>query len=75
MSSSTRHRPAGEDGTRPSASRVPSHDWTDRIRAGDEAAFEAMFRMYYDGLCHYVATYLGGRDIALTVLRKALLPS
>jgi len=54
---------------------VPSHDWTDRIRAGDEAAFEAMFRMYYDGLCHYVATYLGGRDIALTVLRKALLPS
>ncbi len=69
MSSSTRHRPAGEDGTRPSASRVPSHDWTDRIRAGDEAAFEAMFRTYYDGLCRYVATYLGSRDIAEDVVQ------
>jgi len=64
MSSSTRHRPAGEDGTRPSASVVPPHDWTDRIRAGDEAAFEAMFRTYYDDLCRYVATYLGSRDLA-----------
>src|SRR2546427_13307097 len=64
MSSSTRHRPAGEDGTRPSASRVPSHDWTERIRAGDEAAFEAMFRTYYDRLCRYVAPYLGSRDAA-----------
>ena len=69
MSSSTRHRPAGEDGTRPSASRVPSHEWTDRIRAGDEAAFEAMFRTYYDGLCRYVATYLGSRDIAEDVVQ------
>src|SRR5881296_2884679 len=69
MSSSTRHRPAGEDGTRPSASRVPSQDWTERIRAGDEAAFEAMFRTYYDGLCRYVAAYLGSRDAAEDVVQ------
>ena len=39
-------------------------DWVARIRAGDEAAFEAMFRAYYDPLCRYVAAYLGSRDAA-----------
>jgi RNA polymerase sigma-70 factor (ECF subfamily) len=48
---------------------VPSHDWTERIRAGDEAAFEAMFRAHYDGLCRYVATYLGSRDTAEDVVQ------
>ena len=41
--------------------------WRDlvaRIRAGDEAAFEAMFRAYYDPLCRHVASYLGSRDAA-----------
>jgi len=41
--------------------------WRDlvaRIRAGDEAAFEAMFRAYYDRLCRHVAPYLGSRDAA-----------
>src|SRR5881394_3449437 len=41
--------------------------WRDlvaRIRAGDEAAFEAMFRAYYDPLCRHVAPYLGSRDAA-----------
>jgi len=39
-------------------------DLVARIRAGDEAAFEAMFRAYYDPLCRYVAAYLGSRDAA-----------
>lgn len=47
-----------------SAARAPGHDLVARIRAGDEAAFEAMFRAYYDPLCHYVAAYLGSRDAA-----------
>src|ERR1043166_6013197 len=47
-----------------SAARAPGHDLVARVRAGDEAAFEAMFRAYYDPLCHYVAAYLGSRDAA-----------
>src|SRR2546428_13399374 len=47
-----------------SAARAPGNDLVARIRAGDEAAFEAMFRAYYDPLCRYVAPYLGSRDAA-----------
>src|SRR2546426_11153144 len=65
----TRHRPVGEDDTRSNPSLLPSHDWTERIRAGDEAAFEAMFRTHYDGLCRYVAGYLGSRDAAEDVVQ------
>src|SRR6266699_4825022 len=46
---------------------TPRESWRDlvgRIRAGDEAAFEAMFRAYYDPLCRHVAPYLGSRDAA-----------
>jgi RNA polymerase sigma-70 factor (family 1) len=48
---------------------VSSHDWTERIRAGDEAAFEVMFRTHYDPLCRYVAGYLGSRDTAEDVVQ------
>src|SRR5437588_681334 len=46
------------------ASSALAQDRVARIRAGDEAAFEAMFRAYYDPLCRYVAAYLGSRDAA-----------
>src|SRR3989454_8348139 len=62
MAFTTRHRPASEHGPRSSPSHVSSHDLPQRIRAGDEAAFEAMFRTHYDGLCRYVAGYLGSRS-------------
>jgi len=65
----TRHGPAGEDGARSHPPLVSSRDWTERIRAGDEAAFEAMFRTHYDALCRYVATYLGSRDAAEDVVQ------
>src|SRR5437867_9038855 len=65
----TRHHPVGEDDTRSSLSLLPAHDWTERIRAGDEAAFEAMFRTHYDGLCRYVSAYLGSRDTAEDVVQ------
>jgi len=48
---------------------VSSHDLPQRIREGDEAAFEAMFRTHYDGLCRYVAGYLGSRDAAEDVVQ------
>src|SRR5207247_8958961 len=69
MAFTTSHRPAGEDGPRSSPSLVSSHDLPQRIREGDEAAFEAMFRTHYDGLCRYVATYLGSRDTAEDVVQ------
>jgi RNA polymerase sigma-70 factor (ECF subfamily) len=47
-----------------SASHGCGHDLVARVRVGDEAAFEAMFRAYYDPLCRYVAAYLGSRDAA-----------
>jgi RNA polymerase sigma-70 factor, ECF subfamily len=69
MAFTTRHRPAGEDRPRSSPSLLSSPDWTERIREGDEAAFEAMFRTHYDGLCRYVAAYLGSRDAAEDVVQ------
>lgn len=47
-----------------SAFQGSRQDLVARIRAGDEGAFEAMFRAYYDPLCRYVAAYLGSRDAA-----------
>ena len=69
MAFTTRHRPASEHGPRSSPSLVSSHDLSQRIREGDEAAFEAMFRTHYDGLCRYVAGYLGSRDAAEDVVQ------
>lgn len=40
-----------------------------RIRAGDVAAFEAMFQAHYDALCRYIAGYLGSRDAAEDVVQ------
>ena len=38
--------------------------WIDAIRTGDAAAFEAMFRVYADGLCGFVYRFVGSRDEA-----------
>jgi RNA polymerase sigma-19 factor, ECF subfamily len=47
--------------------------WVERIRHGDEAAFEAMFRAYYTALVGFAGRYLGrdreaARDIVHDVL-------
>ena len=39
-------------------------DWVARIRAGDGAAFEAMFRQYYEPLLRFALTYLPVRESA-----------
>lgn len=52
----------------PPGSPLPE-DWIARIRGGDEAAFERMFRAYYEPLCRYVVGYLGSRDAAEDVVQ------
>ena len=46
--------------------RLPDrgHEWIARIRAGDEAAFEALFRALAPGLCALVTRYVGSRPAA-----------
>src|SRR5689334_20398964 len=45
-----------------------------RIRAGDEAAFTALFRSYYPGLCTYVYAYVRSgalaEELVMDVFRK-----
>jgi RNA polymerase sigma-70 factor (ECF subfamily) len=40
---------------------VDPADVVARVRAGDERAFEALFRTYYDGLCSFVIRYVHDR--------------
>jgi RNA polymerase sigma-70 factor (ECF subfamily) len=50
----------------PIAHRLPYHgpEWFDRIRAGDEAAFEALFRALAPGLCALITHYVKSRPVA-----------
>lgn len=48
---------------------IPESEWPARIRAGDERAFEAMFRAYYDTLYRYVIAFLGEHDAAEDVIQ------
>jgi RNA polymerase sigma-70 factor, ECF subfamily len=53
----------------PSAKGEEAEHWPARIRAGDEAAFEAMFRTYYEPLCAFVNGYLRSLAIAEEVVQ------
>lgn len=47
----------------PQRERLPREaDWVDRIRSGDRAAFEELFRAYYEPLCLFVEGYVGSVD-------------
>ena len=39
-------------------------EWTERIRSGNEAAFEALFRTFAPGLCAVAARYVQSRAVA-----------
>jgi RNA polymerase sigma-70 factor (family 1) len=62
---------AGDSAQRRSPLRrdIPEAEWPARIRAGDERAFEAMFRAYYDVLYRYVVVILGSREAAEDVVQ------
>ncbi len=52
--------------------RLPHHgpEWIQRIRAGDEAAFEALFRALAPGLCALVTRYVDSRPVAEELVQE-----
>lgn len=52
--------------------RLPDHgqEWIARIHAGDEAAFEALFRALAPGLCALVTRYVGSRQAAEELVQE-----
>ena len=55
--------------------RVPHHgpEWIERIRSGDEAAFEALFRALAPGLCVLVTRYVRSRAVAEELVQDLFL--
>lgn len=47
--------------------------WTERIRKGDEQAFEELFRAHYSELCGFAADYLSSVDRARDVVQDTFL--
>ncbi|HEY8484358.1 MAG TPA: RNA polymerase sigma-70 factor [Longimicrobiales bacterium] len=48
-------------------------EWIERIRGGDEAAFEALFRTFAPWLCTFVARYVGSRAAAEDLVQDLFL--
>jgi len=48
-------------------------EWIERIRAGDEAAFETLFRALAPGLCALVTRYVGSRSVAEEIVQDLFL--
>lgn len=44
-----------------------------RLRDGDEAAFEAVFRAYAEPLCAFAVRYVGSRDVAADLVQDVFL--
>ncbi len=56
----------------PPDARAPEYtdaELVQRVRHGDEAAFEALFLAWYEPLCRFVAGYVSGPDIAEEVVQ------
>jgi RNA polymerase sigma-70 factor, ECF subfamily len=60
--------------SRPSPVQPPGTDaeWAARIRGGDEAAFEALFRTYYDALYRFAWSYVHERETAEDLVHDVL---
>lgn len=52
---------------------LSASEWMDRIRNGDEAAFESLFRTYAPGLCAYVVRYVNSREMAEDLVQDLFL--
>ena len=48
---------------------VENPEWLVRIRAGDEASFEVLFRTFAPGLCAFVTGYVGSREVAEEIVQ------
>jgi RNA polymerase sigma-70 factor (family 1) len=51
----------------------PGGSWVERIRSDDDAAFEAMYRSAYPGLCSLVARRIGSRETAEELVQEVFL--
>jgi RNA polymerase sigma-70 factor (ECF subfamily) len=49
------------------------HEWFERLRDGDEAAFEALFRALAPGLCAMVTRYVGAPAVAEELVQELFL--
>ena len=52
---------------------TPNDELSARIRAGDERAFDALFRDYYNGLCVFAAHIVGSDAAAEEIVQDVLL--
>jgi len=52
---------------------TPNDELSARIRAGDETAFDALFRDYYNGLCVFAARIVGSDAAAEEIVQDVLL--
>jgi RNA polymerase sigma-70 factor (ECF subfamily) len=64
LGSNTHHPDHDEPGARESTSRSGERMLVARIRSGDTAAFEQLFRHYYNPLCVFVSSYVNSTDLA-----------
>ena len=55
--------------------RLPGREqqWVQRIRAGDEAAFQALFQAYYPRLCRFAMGYVKSHDRAHDVVQEVFI--
>jgi RNA polymerase sigma-70 factor, ECF subfamily len=57
----------------PSALRQFGPEWAERIRSGDEAAFEALFRTFAPSLCAFLTRYVRSRVVAEDLVQDLFL--
>ena len=48
-------------------------EWMQRIRDGDEAVYETLFRTFAPGLCSFLTRYVGERAIAEELVQDVFL--
>jgi RNA polymerase sigma-70 factor (ECF subfamily) len=59
--------------TRPKPHQVQAPQWVQRIRLGDEAAFESLFRAFAPGLCAFLGRYVESRAVAEDLVQDLFL--
>lgn len=67
------HSPPDDSPDRSSPTTAREREWIGAIRAGDQRAFEAMFRAYYPSLCAYAGRLVRGHGSAEELVQDVLL--
>jgi hypothetical protein len=49
--------------TQPQDAAQQGPEWIERVRQGDEAAFESLFRAFAPGVCAFLARYVDSRAV------------